>query len=364
MRARLALLVLGAIFCYLVRMSANFFSMLEQRPWRFQELPGYPCNLRSMATQAIVAAGRWMYGNSPDSTYAKLPVQCTGEAASEKIAELLARPAPCMISRWGAGEADAVLCWLDIHAPGSRLKKAWNVARGRSVPFWWDNSRRSHLCWNAGCFPPTDEGMNAFGARAAEDSREIDLIGSCTPGEKRLASLFSPNAVTVGLLDFAPFFRKNPWTRALEGKTVLVVYPFATSIQNQYARRALLFPDNRLLPDFTLKTYKPVVSFAGEACPFATWIEALDHMCAEIRRIDFDIAIIGAGAYGMSLAADVKRSGRKAFHLAGVTQLLFGIMGGRWESYSYAKLFNEHWVRPLPEETPKKADTIEKSAYW
>ncbi len=317
-----------------------------------------------MTTQAIVAAGRHVYGNSPDSVYAKLSSRYTGQAASEKIVELLTRPAPCMISRWGSIEAKAAMRWVDIHAPESRLKKAWGVVRGRNGPFWWDNSLRSSMCWSAGCFPPSDEGMNAFGARATEDSRQIDLLGCWTTYEKRLISLFAPDADTVLLRDLSPFDLDYPWMRALEGRTVLVVHPFATSIQNQYARRALIFKNEKMLPAFNLKTYKPVVSMVGETTSFATWTTALDHMCAEIRCIDFDIAIIGAGAYGMSLAADIKRSGRKAVHTGGATQIFFGIKGARWETYAVAKMFNEYWVRPLPEETPEKAKTLENGAYW
>ena len=54
----------------------------------------------------------------------------------------------------------------------------------------------------------------------------------------------------------------------------------------------------------------------------------------------FDIAIIGCGAYGLPLAAKLKKEGRQAIHLAGVTQLMFGIKGKRWEeneAFTYVK---------------------------
>jgi hypothetical protein len=50
-----------------------------------------------------------------------------------------------------------------------------------------------------------------------------------------------------------------------------------------------------------------------------------------------------------------------------VTQILFGIKGRRWEREygdSTAKLFNEHWVRPSPVETPDNKDRIERGCYW
>ena len=90
-------------------------------------------------------------------------------------------------------------------------------------------------------------------------------------------------------------------------------------------------------------------------------------MKKEIDKIDYDICIVGAGAYGFPLAAHVKRSGKKAIHLAGVTQLLFGIKGSRWENFivwPYMNLFNEHWIRPLGIEKPKNANQVEGACYW
>jgi hypothetical protein len=88
-------------------------------------------------------------------------------------------------------------------------------------------------------------------------------------------------------------------------------------------------------------------------------------MCAEVEKVDFDIAIIGAGAYGLPLAFHVKSLGKKAIHMGGATQILFGIKGKRWDHHEViSKLYNEHWVRPLPSERPEHYYDIEKGCYW
>ena len=99
----------------------------------------------------------------------------------------------------------------------------------------------------------------------------------------------------------------------------------------------------------------------------------------KISEIDFDVCIIGCGAYGLPLAAYVKRMGKQAIHLAGGTQLLFGILGKRWvEQYkdvwhyrphidiniNYRPLFNEHWIYPLDSDTPIHSHRVENSCYW
>ena len=78
----------------------------------------------------------------------------------------------------------------------------------------------------------------------------------------------------------------------------------------------------------------------------------------------------------VSLAAHVKRTGKKAVHLGGALQLLFGIKGKRWEdpnygvkewgiSYaSYTNLINEYWVRPGNHLKTKNADQVEGACYW
>ena len=163
-----------------------------------------------------------------------------------------------------------------------------------------------------------------------------------------------------------PWYAENPWTRALKGKKVLVIHPFTESIQKQYEKREHLFPNKDILPEFTLLTLKAVQTVAGEKdSRFETWFDALDWMYREAMKIDFDIALIGCGAYGMPLAAKIKQSGKQAIHMAGVLQILFGIKGARWDDDPVvSKLYNEYWVRPSENEKPKQAKVVEGGCYW
>ena len=84
-----------------------------------------------------------------------------------------------------------------------------------------------------------------------------------------------------------------------------------------------------------------------------------------IDDVDFDIAIIGAGAYGLPLCSYVKLKGKKAIHMGGATQILFGIKGMRWDSHEYiSKLYNENWIRANSEETPINSNKVEGGSYW
>ena len=89
-------------------------------------------------------------------------------------------------------------------------------------------------------------------------------------------------------------------------------------------------------------------------------------MKRDIEKIDFDIAIVGCGAYGMNLGAFIKRDlGKSVLHLGGMLQLLFGIKGKRWEADPrYNALYTDSWTRPLQHEVPSANARIENGCYW
>lgn len=120
------------------------------------------------------------------------------------------------------------------------------------------------------------------------------------------------------------------------------------------------------MPEFKkLTVIKAVQSIAGNKVPFNTWFDALDYMKSEMDNSDYDIALIGCGAYGMHLAAHAKANNKIGIHMASNLQLLFGIYGKRWENdEKYNRFFNEYWIRPLETEKPKNSDRVENGCYW
>ena len=68
-----------------------------------------------------------------------------------------------------------------------------------------------------------------------------------------------------------------------------------------------------------------------------------------VWNLYFEEYYIGCGAYGLPLTSMLKASGKKAIHLGGATQILFGIKGKRWDheaTYDYVRNFyNENWVK-------------------
>lgn len=337
-----------------------------------RELPGYPYDCKAKATRCLVALRRIVFGKYLErfSSHSRLVLGAENRdtGGNHAIRDLLSRPNPCLVSRFGCGEMEATLRGIDVQSQASVAKKILLMLIGEGGPFWWDNSIRAGLCWNAGFFPPTDEALNAFSNRVCEDIKQVDILGSYLPGECFIKKHFAPEMRGVlRHFEIEPFFWEKPWSAVLKGKKVLVVGSFVDTIRAQYEKRGLLFTSPDVLPDFELITYRSISSFAGNKVPFESWFAALDKMCDDISRINFDVALIGCGAYGMSLGAFVKRElGKKAVHLGGALQILFGIKGGRWDNVAKYRdeLYNEHWTRPFDSDKVENVNSIEGGCYW
>ena len=170
--------------------------------------------------------------------------------------------------------------------------------------------------------------------------------------------LFEPKGIE-------PYYFDSPWSAALKGKKVVIVHPFSDTIKRQYDQRSNLFKNKDILPNFDLRVVKAAQTLAGSTTAFESWFDALEWMYYQIISEDFDVAIIGCGAYGLALASMIKSYGKVAIHMGGATQILFGIKGNRWEKIpAVSSMFNEHWLRPSLKEKPDDSHKVEESCYW
>ncbi|WP_167607490.1 hypothetical protein [Maribellus sediminis] len=293
------------------------------------------------------------------------------EKVSQIIYNKLIGNKPCMIARFGGFELSTVVNYLNVKQTDRNYLK---YIQGKKEQWWWNNKLLNHMQNNAGFFPPTQRKIEQFCELMLDDMKEVDILGSWLSNERYFEES-TKAAKKVKLVLLEPYTAVLPWSRCLKGKKVLVVHPFAELIEKQYKNRNLLFTNSDVLPEFQLQTIKAVQSMGGVNQEFKDWFEALEYMKDEIDKREYDICLIGAGAYGFSLAAHVKRNGKKAIHLGGALQLLFGIKGNRWEAKDYAvkwelpkdtylTLFNEHWVKPTGKLKPKAASKVENACYW
>ncbi|WP_394993610.1 hypothetical protein [Emticicia sp.] len=284
------------------------------------------------------------------------------QQASDLIKNRLNDDTPLMIGRFGATEIAYLTNSLIVQDWFFRKRDYYITNKINS--FLWEQQIIHDMIYVSGFFPHSNENAKRYSDLLLEDIKYLDILGTWLYRERLLKKELS-HTIKIQLPDIEPYFHENPWSEALEGKTVLVIHPFQESILAQYVSREKLFKDKRVLPKFNLKTIKAIQSAGNSKTIFKDWFESLDHMKSEMDKITFDIAIIGCGAYGFHLAAHAKRSGKKGIHLGGATQNLFGIIGKRWEAHEPTRKFmNQYWVRPLEIEKPAEIQLVENGCYW
>jgi len=281
------------------------------------------------------------------------------ESGNLLIKETLSELSPKLISRFGTTESSFIIEYL---------KKL-----GRNI----ESEKVAQDLWNlSGVFPLNKETLDAFFCEYQNALSFIDICGvrcgseefAFWEQEELMTSMLRKECSIVDIELLFPLKMENPWTNALKDKKVLIIHPFIDSMSKQFNIRDKLFKNEDFLPEFTPiwvkapQTLRQVSKMAQD-----DWMVRLNELDELIMKIEFDVALIGCGAYGLPIAKRVKQSGKTAIHIGGALQLFFGIRGNRWVKLlesAHSQINIEHWTWPSSEETPPEAHEIERAAYW
>jgi hypothetical protein len=276
------------------------------------------------------------------------PATASPEVGNGSLAARIDRGQPFFAGRLGTTENNTLSWYAKFNRP-------------LGLPFAKDLREGS---WQAsGLFPPRSATLRRWSELCVEALSMTDVYCSWNlsmDGYFKAHQLKNAEFVHLGSLDAFSF--PKPWTLSLAGKRVLVVHPFAETIEQQYrTKRHQIFPGREVLPEFDLATVKTPQTLAGNTCGYKDWFEAFDETRSKIDSKDFDIALVGAGSYGMPLSAHVRKRGKSVIYVGGVLQVFFGIRGGRWDN---SGLYNDAWVRPLDQDRPTNFRVVEQGCYW
>jgi len=162
-----------------------------------------------------------------------------------------------------------------------------------------------------------------------------------------------------------------PWSMYLRNKKILIVSPFTDSIKSQNESGFKMFKNKPMFQDNQVFVYYKCYQTAAGNKPHKNWFETFEIICKDIEKLDFDIALLGCGGYGLPLANFIyKKLDKSAIYVGGGLQLLFGVMGRRWttqENGVWLKIFKENdskIIRPSGDEIPKNIDRVENGCYW
>jgi len=201
------------------------------------------------------------------------------------------------------------------------------------------------------------------------------LASFCNSPISKIQDYFSNkyNLTQIHSRALEPFYQIQenikPWTHYLYGKKVLIINPFVESFKKQIQNGFQIFKDKKVFLDGQeFVFYKSYQTIAGNHI-HNDWLETFTIMCNDIKNLDFDIALLGCGGYGLPLCNFIKtKLNKSAIYIGGGLQLLFGVMGTRWENNEmWKKIIKENntkFIRPSGDELCPNLQTIENGCYW
>jgi hypothetical protein len=280
------------------------------------------------------------------------------------ITEKIAGSHPVLFGRLGGVEASCLGIYKDLKAGYLR------PIRYVQAKLLY-KKRLAQLCNNAGVYPASKESFDFFCNEHFLALRDLDIFSVWGKPAAWIEENFitNPSILLVSGDASYPWFEsrdglsKLGWANGFAGKKVLVISPFIKSIKEQVPKLSKIFESLQI----------PEIDFVFTAAPLTqggltdgkSYKIHLNNLKAEMDNLDFDVALVSAGAYSLPLAAHAKRLGKIGIHGGGATQIFFGITGKRYDSYSQvAKFINNYWKRPYESERPANWQLIEEGCYW
>jgi hypothetical protein len=279
--------------------------------------------------------------------------------AGPAIKKILRHPHGMIYGKLGTTELQA------LEYSDRRIRSSWLLGAT-----WRRQARRLFI--DSGVFPEDRNEFEYFLNTYKASIQQLDAVclwqdqGSYLQAyETAFVDDVCPRAASIKPAVFWPFSIYEQ----LEGVRLLIVSPFVRTMQAQVDRLPDVFSGRSWAN--SLKDMRQRCKFVRcpffsymEKSPYTSWREGLDRITEAILRCQFDLALIGAGAWSLPLLANLKKEGRKGIHTGGSTQLFFGIRGKRWDVQKGYKIFNANWIHPLPEDTPGGHLRKEEGCYW
>jgi hypothetical protein len=225
-------------------------------------------------------------------------------AGNDLARDLLESGQPFLFGRCGATEMRTVADWLQNGGHN------------------FTDRTRADIRNLSGVFPTDDATLDKFCRLYVKTAQSAELLALWNVGAEREVIRGCDATRFTELRALEPYYHARPWSAALAGKRVLVVHPFRRTILAQYKKRTQLFPGKDVLPELAcLTVIQAVQGLGGQDTGYADWFDALTEMERRMDAVDYDVAIVGAGAYSLPLAAHARDTGHAAIQMSGATQL-------------------------------------------
>lgn len=190
--------------------------------------------------------------------------------------------------------------------------------------------------------------------------------------QKFFLKQFSLNRIDWHVIEPFRLFQVDgikPWTHYLLGKKVLIISPFIFSFKKQLDNNFKMYKDKDIfLEGQQFIFYKCFQTSAGNHL-HSSWIKTFNIMCKDIKKFNFDIALLSCGGYGEPLSYFIHNKLKKsAIYIGANLQLYFGVGGKRWyKPHLIPRVEKENgckFIRPSGNELTINRNRVEGGCYW
>jgi len=283
--------------------------------------------------------------------------------SNDYVIDLIEKGEPFMICRVGIGvETKMAHIYKEYKRIDPHMK--WHLSNNAGIYISESKERMGDFLIELYC-KKYIESIEHSNAMAAWDSAMVE----------QQQSLRNKDSKLIHSRVLEPFYcsmeNYEPWSRRLIGKKVLIINPFVESFKKQKKNNFHIFKDpiKRIFSeDQEFIFYKSYQTAAGNML-HDSWLTTYLNMCKDIQELDFDIALLGCGGYGLPLCDFIHtKLGKSAIYVGGGLQLMFGVMGKRWENIPLWKnLIKQNdidFIRPSVDEMLTNMNRIEGACYW
>jgi hypothetical protein len=149
----------------------------------------------------------------------------------------------------------------------------------------------------------------------------------------------------------------------LEGKKVLVISN-ATDILKKSADRGLENIYNMPIQNFSSIYYiKTPQTTIGCEYPNNSIIETTNEILEEVKNINFDIALLSCGAYGVAITNEIRKMGKMAVYLGSALYTMFGVYTAGIP-FPEDNIFKKENFIEIEELCPEHCKNIDEGKYW
>ena len=248
------------------------------------------------------------------------------------------------------------------------IQKGYSIVRMGNVEgvYLLGKEENNQLRNNAGFYGDGDDlkfWRNAY-MKALFNSNVIMNVISCDSFKitRDLLTYFNIWKPQIPYLEYPTFYLEIIQELHKQNKKICIVSYFADEMKNQLEFINEIwgnkFKINPALFEF-VETYNTI---SGNT-PHSGFTETYNEIVKKLDKSESNYYFLSCGCYGLPLCDYLKNKGHNSLYVGGLLQILFGLMGKRWETrQEVLQFFNIYWK--YPQKRPKNSVGVEGGCYW